>query len=254
MFVTIQNDRIYYNQLGNRESEKTILFIHGSSMSGVLMEDIARLLPDFNNITVDLPGHVNSGGEPRKTVEENADFITDFIRELRKSGEITDDLTVVGFSLGGCITLELALRKVPEVKRIVVLHSCDFANSELATMVPPNFEDFNPLSIGKIAFGRNSKPEITYPYLKQHQASEYVTFVDLNAAISYPMKEFETIQIPTMLITGDEDRLAPIQNVMNLRKIIPHSVLSVIPFYGHMAVLEVPEIYAQNIKDFIRHY
>jgi pimeloyl-ACP methyl ester carboxylesterase len=80
MFVTIQNDRIYYNQLGNRESEKTILFIHGSSMSGVLMEDIARLLPDFNNITVDLPEHVNSGGEPRKTVEENADFITDFIR------------------------------------------------------------------------------------------------------------------------------------------------------------------------------
>ncbi|WP_025731519.1 alpha/beta fold hydrolase, partial [Heyndrickxia ginsengihumi] len=253
MLIKVNNNNIHYIKSGNQESNKTILFIHGSAMTGILMERVYNLLPEFNNISLDLPGHNKSEGELLSTPELLADFITDFIKEMKLKGEITDDLTVAGYSLGGCITLELALRRVSDVKRIVVLNSCDFANSELAKIVPDFYEDYDPSNVFSIVFGSKSTPKETSTYFAEHRSSSLASYTDLKAATSYVLKDFNKIYIPTMFIACGQDKLAPIENIKKLHSMIQNSSLSIIPFYGHLGILETPETYAQNIKDFINY-
>lgn len=253
MFITVNNNKTHYIKSGNPSSEKTILFIHGSAMSAVLMERVYNLLPDFNNISIDLPGHNLSEGKLLDTPESLADFMSSFIKEMKLKGEITEDLTVAGYSLGGCITLELALREISDVKRIVVLNSCDFANSELATLIPPTYEEYDPSNVFGIVFGSKSTPKETGKYFAQHRASGLASYTDLRSATSYVLKNFEKINIPTLFIACDEDKLAPIENIKHIHSLINDSHLSIIPFYGHMGIIEVSDIYAQNIKDFIEH-
>ena len=42
------------------------------------------------------------------------------------------------------------------------------------------------------------------------------------------------ITVPTLVITGDQDILIPMQNTLNMRKSIPNATLAVIPSAGHL--------------------
>jgi pimeloyl-ACP methyl ester carboxylesterase len=59
------------------------------------------------------------------------------------------------------------------------------------------------------------------------------------------------IEVPTLLLYGDQDVRAPLQVAEELHAAIPESKLVVLPGVGHVSSVEAPERFNQVIRSFI---
>jgi len=64
-------------------------------------------------------------------------------------------------------------------------------------------------------------------------------------------KEVEGIDLPTLVLCGEEDDLAPVKYSEFLRSRIPRSKLEVIPGAGHMVMMEAPGAFNEKVATFI---
>jgi pimeloyl-ACP methyl ester carboxylesterase len=59
-----------------------------------------------------------------------------------------------------------------------------------------------------------------------------------------------TIEVPTLLVWGDDDRRSPITIAEQFRVGIPNAKLSVIPNAGHVSNMEQPDVFNSQIRRF----
>jgi pimeloyl-ACP methyl ester carboxylesterase len=59
------------------------------------------------------------------------------------------------------------------------------------------------------------------------------------------------IDVPTLLLYGDEDVRAPLQVAEALHAVIPSSKLVIMPGVGHMSSVEAPEVFAAEVRSFL---
>jgi pimeloyl-ACP methyl ester carboxylesterase len=60
------------------------------------------------------------------------------------------------------------------------------------------------------------------------------------------------ITIPTLLIFGEEDVLAPSHVIQTLQTGLPHSTLAQLPNAGHFSALEQPEMFNDVLEKFLQ--
>ncbi len=65
------------------------------------------------------------------------------------------------------------------------------------------------------------------------------------------MEDLPSIQVPTLIISGEEDALVPTRHARYLEDHIPGSQLAVIPNAGHMVILEQPQQVASTLLNFL---
>jgi pimeloyl-ACP methyl ester carboxylesterase len=58
------------------------------------------------------------------------------------------------------------------------------------------------------------------------------------------------IQVPTLLIWGESDRLVPVSYAKAYRALIPGAQLVVIPKAGHAPQVEQPELFCHHVYTF----
>lgn len=63
--------------------------------------------------------------------------------------------------------------------------------------------------------------------------------------------EVSGIACPTLLVRGDDDHLVDLPVVAELRQAIEGSHFLNLPFAGHLAYLEQPEIFAASLRRFL---
>lgn len=61
------------------------------------------------------------------------------------------------------------------------------------------------------------------------------------------------IQVPTLVLVGDEDKMTPVRFAEGLAAGIPNAEMEVIPGAGHMLPLEKPGAAAERARAFIQH-
>jgi pimeloyl-ACP methyl ester carboxylesterase len=61
----------------------------------------------------------------------------------------------------------------------------------------------------------------------------------------------KTINVPTLVVMGEEDTLVPIADGELMRQHIPNSRLAVIPKAGHFAIWEQSETVGKLIRQFV---
>jgi pimeloyl-ACP methyl ester carboxylesterase len=59
------------------------------------------------------------------------------------------------------------------------------------------------------------------------------------------------INVPTLVIAGEEDTLTPLPNAKFMQEHIPSARLAVIPRSGHYAAMENPEEFARALRQFL---
>jgi pimeloyl-ACP methyl ester carboxylesterase len=62
-----------------------------------------------------------------------------------------------------------------------------------------------------------------------------------------------TIDVPTLIVVGDEDVLTPPAESRAMQGAIPGSRLAVIPAAGHVSNLERPEEFNRAVGEFVAH-
>jgi pimeloyl-ACP methyl ester carboxylesterase len=65
------------------------------------------------------------------------------------------------------------------------------------------------------------------------------------------MKEVEKIDLPTLILCGEDDELTPVKYSQFLHSRIKGSKLEVLPNAGHMVMMEAPQVFNEGIAEFV---
>jgi pimeloyl-ACP methyl ester carboxylesterase len=97
-------------------------------------------------------------------------------------------------------------------------------------------------------------PTITAGYRKPLMADNWdrALWEHTKASSSPDLEDrLDQITIPTLVISGDDDQIVPLESSIRLANDIPGAILQVIPNCGHLPQEECPSEFIQIIEEFL---
>jgi len=242
-----------------------ILFVHGFPLSHVMWhEQLSALSSEFRVIAPDLRGFgdsdVTAGVVPMDTF---ADDLAAVLDQLQISG--TQKIVLCGLSMGGYIAWQF-VKKYPDRLQGLVL--CDtralpdssagissrrklaatvlqHGTEPVAAMMLPNL--FSSVSNEQ----RQRAVELTRDCLL-NTSPQGIAAASLGmAARPDSTHDLPSIDIPALLIVGEQDHISPVEEMQTIASSMPNAQLVVIPDAGHLSPLENPQPVNQAIRNFV---
>jgi 3-oxoadipate enol-lactonase len=170
---------------------------------------------------------------------------------------------IFGMSLGGMIAQEIALGWPERVGRLVL--GCTHCGVEHAARPPRDvglafaFEtDDWGLRMRKLvgfAFAQEADPELLRRFIAK-KAADVQDIAGYRAQIAAALTHdtydrLSRIEHPTLILTGDDDRVIPGASSRVLHERIPGARLEVVPGAGHLFFLERPEESVRLLEAFL---
>jgi pimeloyl-ACP methyl ester carboxylesterase len=244
-WVKLRGSKILVRRHGEGEP---VLLLNGIGSHTGMWRPIEGCWPDRQVISFDAPGVGRSRNRlVPPTIREIAEVA---VAVLDHFG--LDQVDVVGYSLGGTVAQALAWRHPQRVRRLVLA-----ATSFGYGLVPGQWRSvihlYNPLryysklyyewTIGPMAGGQ----ALTDPMFierhgelrRQHRPNLMGYYMQMAAISSYStLCRLKDIEVPTLVVTGDDDRLIPPVNSFMLARRIPGARLLVSPGDGHLLLFD----------------
>ena len=214
-----------------------LVLLHGAYMTIDMMGPLLPGLAENRQvIAAEMQGHGHTADVDRPlTYEQMADDTAGLIRHLE-----IDEADIVGYSMGGAIALQLAIRH-PALVRKLVLASASFsldgmhaAALEMFPSITPELFAGSPI---EEAYLRTAPNPDDFPKLV-----EKMTQLD-TTPFSWPEEDIRAIAAPTLIVLGDSDgiRLEHAVEMFRLRgggvmgdlAGMPASQLAVLPGTSH---------------------
>ncbi len=232
MTINIRNININYIQYG---SGSDVVLLHGWGQNIAMMKPIGDRLQKNHRITIlDFPGFGDSE-EPKTalTVYDYCEILEELLKKLKVKKPV-----IMGHSFGGRIAIIYASRN--EVEKVVL-----FGSPCIRKEVKPSLKLRMLKSLKKIpginkleGFAKNHMGSRDYK-----NASEVMKKILVNVVNEDLSECAKKINVPTLLIWGDRDTEAPVEDAKELEKIIPDAGLIVLPNSTHYAYLEnLPQV------------
>jgi len=215
----------------------------------------------YRVVLPDLRGHGESGlGDGPATMEKHAGDVA----------RVMDDADLgrtplVGVSIGGYVLFELWRR---HRGRVTALGFCntkapaDSAEARAGRLqaaadvlergTEPFFESMIPRLLGKTT--RETRPDLVEGALRMMRKMSPEDVAQVQRGMAERPDSVETlkaINVPTLVVTGDEDILTGLNEAELMRQHIPGSQLRVIPKAGHYSPWEQPEEAGRVLRQFL---
>lgn len=254
---------LFFETQGN-PSSPAITFIHGFPFTHDLWNpQVEELKKDFYTITYDVRGHGQSPvGDALYSIEL---FVDDLIHLLDHLG--IKQTLLCGLSMGGYIALR-ALERYPERFNGLIL--C--ATRSEADTDEAKLKRFRSMELVKKPGGLKA---FTEPFIQSAVSSttwihkpEVVACVRQMMVQTSPLAVagtllalaartnttpvLEHIQIPTLILVGEEDTVTPpaLSQAMHIK--LKSSTLDIIPMAGHLLNLEEPVVVNRSLRSFLQ--
>jgi len=255
---------IFYQLTG---SGQPLVFLHPFPMDHRLWQSqVEHFAPRYQVLTPDLRGFGNSDGFGAQTpsIEQMADDLNALLDELK----ITEPIILCGLSIGGYVALRFAQKYFSCLRGLVICDSRAQADTE-ETKAGRNrmiafAQQHTPMEIvEKVLSGLLGKTSLrTRPELIERvkqigsSQSQHAILDALAALRDRPdaTSWLSQITIPTLLIFGEEDALAPSHVIETLQSSLPNSTLVKLPKAGHFSALEQPEMFNAALDNFLQKY
>jgi len=251
--VRVDGKQISYWVGGKSPSEERqiVLFIHGAG-GGQFTWSFQKAFfeREFNPILLELPGHGESGGDGEDTVARYAEEVVAFLRTLGLS-----KVFLVGHSMGGAIVQTMALSHPEGIKGIVLVGTG--ARLKVLPMIlegtKKNVEE-TVRKIIQLAYSRKAPSLLIERGMSAMMGCRpEVLYGDFLACDRFDlMKEVEKINLPTLIVCGNDDELTPVKYSEFLYRRIQGSRLEILPDAGHMVMMETPKAFNEKVGEFIR--
>jgi pimeloyl-ACP methyl ester carboxylesterase len=234
-------------------SGRPLVLLHGAGGAGAWLPYMVDLAARQDVIVPEHPGYgASDTPEWLDTVADLANFYLDFLDQLDLSA-----VDLVGFSIGGWIAAELAVRNarrlasltlvgaagihVPGVAQIdtflltdeqrvrAMFHDPKRADAMVERLKDPAFEDIdlkNRTTTAKLAW----QPRGYDPHL---------------------YKWLHRIDVPTLLVWGEHDRMFPKDYAFAYQRLIPGSQVAIIPDCGHVPQIEQRQAFVAALEGFL---
>ncbi len=245
--VTVAAQEIFYAL--SRQGERVVVLIHGAGGSHLHWPAELRRLPGAAVYAVDLPGHGRSTGGGRERIE---DYAADLLAWLDRVG--VERAVWIGHSMGGAIAQRLAL-DAPERTAGLVLVGTG-ARLRVASAILEGIEhDFAAVIdlIAAWAWGPGADPALVdVGRQTTGEAGPQILLGDFLACDCFDVRqEVGQITVPTLAISGSEDRLTPPKFGRWLAEQIPQADFRQIEGAGHMVMLERPAEVASAVSELL---
>ena len=266
--ININGINIAYREQGQG---RPVLLVHGfASYSYTWLALVKLLPPSFRYIALDLKGfgHSDKPRDKEYSADDQARILTEFINRLD-----LDNMIIVGHSFGGMTSLLALLsgRIKNPVAGLVLIDSVAYFKHMPAFIAKLRIPVVNMLELELLparALTRQVLEEVFYDRSKitEEMIAKYSECLNLPGAktslirsasrfVSEEMKhvheKFKQIDVPTLIISGVDDRLIPVQESYYLKRDIQHVELKVIPQCGHSPQEECPEETAKLLSEFL---
>ena len=221
---------------------ETLVFIHGLSDSLIYWEFLAsNLKEDFQVLRMDLRGHGQSElSDDEITIDVYVNDLVDILDDLNVS-----KVNLIGFSLGGAIALDFAIKYPEKVSSLVLMSSVYKCDDYLADILNQfknalsnSFEDFYDLILpmvlceGVIGDNKDELDMLKGVASQTANTKAYIEAVDvcLNVDVEDKLSE---IDIPTLILAGKYDEISLLDEQKILHKKIRNSKLIVFDNVKH---------------------
>jgi pimeloyl-ACP methyl ester carboxylesterase len=273
-FYEVNGQQIHVHEEG-KPSRQLVLLIHGWSSSWFAMSPLmSQFSRRFHCLAVDLPGYGQS--PPREepvTMQWYADLLADLIRQISPS----QPAILVGHSMGGMISLTLALRYPELVERMVLLCPTisgqlslfmnlfvspgiileSFVASQVSRLLEPYLLGLADRLMRPASFSeRSGVSEADYHRLRadarqpgQNRVRAECFWAMRAGDLRGKMKDISNI--PTLVIWGMEDNTVPLRDASFLVDEWPDIDLRILPRASHWPQFEAPDITQRYIKAFL---
>lgn len=262
MNATINGTTIYYEDSGNL-SATPVVFVHGFPFSSAMWAGQVDVIGDqYRTITYDIRGLGKSEvADGQYTIEGHVDDLLALLDHLK-----IDQAIIVGFSMGGYITLR-ALERNPE--RFLAVALCNTrceADDNVGKVKRANAASMVKKQ-GAATFAANFIPAVFCPASIQNTIAAVGLARDIitstaplaiagnliaMAARTDTSASLGNITVPAIVIVGGFDTLTPPQAASFMSDHIVGAELHLIPNAGHMSNLENPQVFNRHLLAFLQ--
>lgn len=239
----------YTNGREINPAKESVVFIHGSGLDHTVWTLASRHFARHgrNVIAMDLPAHGRSAGEPKKSIEEMADWIIDLLDALGITSA-----ALVGHSLGSLVALDCAARHPERVRAIALVGTIapmPVSDAILDAARNNDHAAFDMLTqwgySKRHQYGGNRNPGIWMigaTLRLFEQTPDGVLFADMSACNDYTagLERAALVQCPVLMVLGSEDRLTPVRGTVPLRNALPSPMVEILEDAGHTLMVESP--------------
>jgi pimeloyl-ACP methyl ester carboxylesterase len=269
-----QGIRTAYLEAG-RPGRTAVVHLHGlGATNASMLPTVWDLAADYHVLAPDLPGH---GASAAPAGAYNAAFFATWLEAFLDAKGI-EEAVLVGNSLGGRISLEIALARPGRVRALALLAPA-VAFRRLRQFVPvvrllrPEMAAL-PLPMTERAAARGLRllfahPERLTPAAYHAAAGEFArVYRDRGHRIAFYAalrqiylddafgtdgfwRRLPQLQVPALFVWGGRDRLVPATFARHVTEAVPAAETVVIGDCGHVPQFELPEETNRVIREFL---
>lgn len=257
-YLRVGGTRVHYDELG---SGIPLVLIHTLYACSLEWTRIMPLLAEegFHCLALDLPGNSRSyppNWTPLQSSREYGDFIAEFITTLFGDQKVL----VAGTSIGGNITMDLALRHSDKLIGAVAMEGGIFTPTApiLDILVHPaafpSGQDLVERAVTD-SLAPNTDPEVIEELRWQHRFTGH--FAGLPQTLVWGTHDLRAyagpVGCPLLVLHGEYDFYIPDAVAALTQELIPNCEVRLLPGIGHYPMVEDPEETTQIISEFVRN-
>lgn len=221
---------------------KLLLYIHGAGSNGHFAHKLLDgLAAKHSPLSFDFPGHGRSSGtESLKSVTAYSDFVYALWKKLA-----VRPVVLIGHSMGGAISMDLALRHADMVESLIL--TCTAAKFNIPEDRLKIWEQVMKGRAGQPFTKDGCSPAtpmniVQEGWGEQIKTDPRVRYFDLAACREVNLTgQLGQIRKPTLVLAGQDDVATTVAQSEQIRDAIPGAKLVVIPQAGHWLPIEKPQ-------------
>ncbi|MFN2120631.1 MAG: alpha/beta fold hydrolase [Anaerolineales bacterium] len=228
-----------------------VILLHGAGGTHLYWPPQLRRIPGRRILALDLPGHGKSDGSGRQSIDAYVDDVDAFIRSIG-----LNTVVLAGHSMGGAIAIELAGRYPGRVLGLCLVSTG--AKLRVSPEILSGTDDPAAFSatvtrIVDLSFAADASPrlkQLAAQRMRETRSSVlHGDFLACNAFDASP--RVSGLDMPTLVVCGEQDRMTPPHSSHWLRSHIAGSRLELVPHAGHMVMLEQPDAVTALLDQFL---
>ncbi len=237
-YASVNGIQLYYATTG---AGTPVVLLHGGlANSDYWGEQVAALAKHHKVIVVDSRGHGRSTRDERPY---SYDLMSDDVVALLDHLNIKK-ADIVGWSDGGIIGIDLAIRHPTRVNRIF-----SFAPNTKTSGVKPDTEK-NPVFASYIERAGNEYRKLS------KTPDQYDAFVDQIGHMwatqpNWSDEDLKKVTTPVLIVDGDHDEAIVREHLEYIANTIPNAGLLILPNTSHFAFIQAPKEFNEAILNFI---
>jgi pimeloyl-ACP methyl ester carboxylesterase len=271
--VALYKDQQLYAVEEGRPNRQIALLIHGWSSSWYAMSPLVGLVSQrFRAVAIDLPGYGASPPLPeRATIPAYVEVLANFIERVSDG-----PVVLIGHSMGGMISLTLALRYPPLVERMVLIDPTISGrlSRHINLLVSP-INILERFGLGPVVSATERlMVGITDRIMRPASFAERTGITEqdyarlradvrrpgqgrVRAECFFAMRDNDLrgqlgeVEAPALVVWGAEDNSVPLRDAGVVADEWPGADLRIIPKAGHWPHFETPDIIRRQVAAFL---